>query len=350
MPSPPASSSIASSTSTWADSTMIAVPGSSARITRAACSPSVACPGGILMSMIASSGRAERTWVSSSTPLPAWPTTSNPERSSKLARPSRSRTSSSARTTRGSLRSADDSAISGGVATPPIIDHRYRSAAGLPSRTRMPGCVISLPPGATGHVGRPDNPRREGKDRHGRGKHASELGSVHVSTSLVRWFSAGQGQPGGADVLAAVPGGHGGMPLARERGQQRRRLVTRDADREVHVLQRPLQRELRGIITAVHLVELGVGDRRVQRTALDDLGQLLVTDAEPVSELHGLGHTLDEDGHVGVDDQLHDAALAGLAQPHGLAPEDVEHRVHPLSRRGWSRRQDEQLALFGRSL
>ena len=38
----------------------------------------------------------------------------------------------------------------------------------------------------------------------------------------------------------------------------------------------------------VHLVELGVGDRRVQRAALDDLRELLVTDTEPVSQLHGL--------------------------------------------------------------
>ena len=29
----------------------------------------------------------------------------------------------------------------------------------------------------------------------------------------------GQGEAGGADVLAAVPGGHSGMPLAGQRGQ-----------------------------------------------------------------------------------------------------------------------------------
>ena len=86
MRSPPASSSIASSTSTCADSTMIAVPGSSARITRAACSPSVACPGGIRMSMTASSGRRrtdQRQQLRAASP--AWPTTSNPDRSSRLA-------------------------------------------------------------------------------------------------------------------------------------------------------------------------------------------------------------------------------------------------------------------------
>src|ERR1700733_11545758 len=102
-----------------------------------------------------------------------------------------------------------------------------------------------------------------------------------LSCGLAWPVPAGQRQAGGADVLAAVPGVNGGMPLARERGQQRRRLVTRGADREVHVLQGPLQRELRGEVTPVHLVQLGIGNRRVQRASLDGLGELLVTDAEP---------------------------------------------------------------------
>src|ERR1700722_14925342 len=50
---------------------------------------------------------------------------------------------------------------------------------------------------------------------------------------------SGQGETRGADVLTAVPGGHGGMPLAGQRGQQRRRLAPHGADREVHILQRP---------------------------------------------------------------------------------------------------------------
>ena len=49
--------------------------------------------------MIATSGWVERTRSTSSTPSPACPTTSKPDRSSRLARPSRSRTSSSAMTT-----------------------------------------------------------------------------------------------------------------------------------------------------------------------------------------------------------------------------------------------------------
>src|ERR1700693_410078 len=75
---------------------------------------------------------------------------------------------------------------------------------------------------------------------------------------------AGQGQAGGADVLAAVPGRYGSMPLARERGQERRCLAARRTDSQVYVLQRPLERELRGIVLPVHLVELGAGDRRIQ--------------------------------------------------------------------------------------
>src|SRR5580693_3140956 len=142
---------------------------------------------------------------------------------------------------------------------------------------------------------------------------------------------SGQGQAGGADVLAAVPGGHGGMPLARQRVQQRQRLTACGVDHQVDVLQRPLQRELRGEVAAVHLVELGVGERRVQRAALDDLGELLVTDTETISQLHGLGHALDEDGQVCVDDKFHLAAPAGLTQPYGLAADDVEHRANRVS-------------------
>ena len=50
----------------------------------------------------------------------------------------------------------------------------------------------------------------------------------------------------------------------RERAQQRRGVTVGGADREVHVLQCPLERELRGIVLPVHLVELGVSDRRVR--------------------------------------------------------------------------------------
>jgi hypothetical protein len=45
---------------------MIAVPGRSSRIACAACRPSVACTDGIRTSMLANSGRAERTRASSS--------------------------------------------------------------------------------------------------------------------------------------------------------------------------------------------------------------------------------------------------------------------------------------------
>src|SRR4051812_499953 len=51
------------------------------------------------MSMIARSGRSSRTRRISSEGVPHWPATSKPERSSRPAKPSRRRTSSSARTT-----------------------------------------------------------------------------------------------------------------------------------------------------------------------------------------------------------------------------------------------------------
>src|ERR1700733_7267239 len=93
------------------------------------------------------------------------------------------------------------------------------------------------------------------------------------STVLAGVGWVGEGEAGGADVLAAVPGGHGGVPLARQRGQERRRLATRGTDREVNVLERPLQRELRGVVAAVHLVQLGVGQRGIQPEALKVVGE-----------------------------------------------------------------------------
>src|SRR6266511_2969956 len=65
-------------------------------------------------------------------------------------------------------------------------------------------------------------------------------------------------QSGGADVLTSVPGRHGGMPLDRERAQQRRDIAGRGADGEIDVFERPLERELGGEVALVHLVELGV--------------------------------------------------------------------------------------------
>ncbi len=106
-------------------------------------------------------------------------------------------------------------------------------------------------------------------------------GSLAFVAPAVTW--AAKCQTGGADVLAAVPGFHCGMPLARERRQQRRGVAARGVDREVDVFQRLLQRELGGEVTPVHLVELGVGERRVQRAALDDLRELLVADPEAIS-------------------------------------------------------------------
>src|SRR6478609_8711519 len=97
---PLANNSSACSTSTCAESTKMAISGNSSRITRAASSPSVVWVGGIRMSATTNSGVFSRTSASSCAPSGACPTTSNPERSSRLAKPSRSNKSSSATTTR----------------------------------------------------------------------------------------------------------------------------------------------------------------------------------------------------------------------------------------------------------
>jgi hypothetical protein len=133
----------------------------------------------------------------------------------------------------------------------------------------------------------------------------------------------------------------GRVPLPGQRRQQRRLVVAGHLERQVHILERPLQRELGREIAAFHLVQLGVRDRRVQRSALDGLVQPGGVDAQPASQLQGLGDALDQRGHVGVDDELQLAALAGLAQPHGFAADRRERRPDDRLRRGRPRRQDQ---------
>ncbi len=67
--------------------------------------------GGIRISTTTTSGLASRTSASSSTALPTWPTTVNPDRSSRLAKPSRSRVSSSATTARSGAGAVPASAV-----------------------------------------------------------------------------------------------------------------------------------------------------------------------------------------------------------------------------------------------
>jgi hypothetical protein len=71
---------------------------------------------------------------------------------------------------------------------------------------------------------------------------------------------------------------------------------------------------------------------RVHRAALDRLGELPVVDAEPICQLQRLGHALDQDRHVRVDDELQLTALARVAQPHSLAAGSREHRAGTLRR------------------
>ncbi len=73
---PPASNSIACSTSTWADSTTTAVSGNSSRMMRAASRPSEEWDGGIRMSVTTKSGANSRTMARSWLPSRACPTTS----------------------------------------------------------------------------------------------------------------------------------------------------------------------------------------------------------------------------------------------------------------------------------
>ena len=87
-------------------------------------------------------------------------------------------------------------------------------------------------------------------------------------------------EAGGADIVPAVARVHSIAPLARQCGKQWQTAVAGRSEGQVHVLERPLQGEFGGEIALFHLVQLGVGDRCVQRAALDGLGQLGVIDAQ----------------------------------------------------------------------
>src|SRR5215472_19118762 len=90
------------------------------------------------------------------------------------------------------------------------------------------------------------------------------FGQLHAVGSVRhgRARLAPQGEAGGADVFPAVAGLDGQPPLAGQRLQHRQPVTVGGREGQVHVLQRPLQRELRPEVTAAHLVQLGVGDRR----------------------------------------------------------------------------------------
>src|SRR4051794_15964098 len=119
----------------WAESTSMPMCGNSARMMRAACRPSSLWPGGMRTSIRTTSGRCARTLRSRSSRSPAWPTTSKPACSSTRTVPARSRTESSAMTTRkgsstpGSRRSARVSnCVTGGYMPPKLrLDGRPRN-------------------------------------------------------------------------------------------------------------------------------------------------------------------------------------------------------------------------------
>src|SRR5712691_2794521 len=154
----------------------------------------------------------------------------------------------------------------------------------------------------------------------------------------------------GADVFPAVTGFDGGVPLTGKCLEQRQLVAASRGDRQVHVFERPFQRELGCEVAAFHLVQLGVGDRRVQRPALDDVAELALIDSQVGGQLERLGYALDQDRHVGVDDQLHPAALSRLPQPDCLAADRRERRPDDVFRSRRPRGQDEQLTRVGGAL
>jgi hypothetical protein len=137
------------------------------------------------------------------------------------------------------------------------------------------------------------------------------------------------------------------MPLTGQRGQQRQPGPAAGVQGQVDVLERPLQRELGSVVTAGDLVQLGVGDRRVERTALDGRVEGGHVDTQPPGQFHGLGDPFDQRGHVGVDHQLQPAALARRAEPDRVPPDRRERLAEWLPRGIRPGRQNEQPPLLG---
>ena len=96
------------------------------------------------MSTTTTSGLVSRTSASSSTALPTLPTTVNPERSSRLAKPSRSRVSSSATTARSGAGAVPASAVLVSIVNAwsfrvaCLRNHLAPRSAGLPSTVPVP--------------------------------------------------------------------------------------------------------------------------------------------------------------------------------------------------------------------
>ena len=85
-------------------------------------------------------------------------------------------------------------------------------------------------------------------------------------------FLSTQLQASGADILPAMASGDGCPPLLRQGSEQRQSVTLSRRDREVHVFEGPLERKLRRKVPTLHLVQLGIRDWRVQRTALNGVG------------------------------------------------------------------------------
>src|SRR5580698_1404233 len=159
---------------------------------------------------------------------------------------------------------------------------RYVPSYAVPARTEVPGALRTPAP-------------------------------VPASVSAGIRTGGAQCQPRDADILPAVAGVDGGTPLTGQRGQHGQRAGACRSDRQVDVLERPLQREFGCEVTASHLVQLRVGDGGVERAALDGLRQLYFIDAQLAGELEGFGYALDQGGHIRVDDEFHATAPACFA-------------------------------------
>src|ERR1019366_2002726 len=83
-----------------------------------------------------------------------------------------------------------------------------------------------------------------------------------------------------ADVKPAGALADERIPPIADRVEDGQRPVRRRAEREPDVLERPLQREVRRVVTGVHLAELGERKWRSEVPGAQEIKYLIVSDAE----------------------------------------------------------------------
>ena len=118
----------------------------------------------------------------------------------------------------------------------------------------------------------------------------------------------------------------------------------------MHVLERERQRELGRELAFGNPLQLGSLPRRHERAAAKRVHYRLGLKAQPASQSYGRGNRFGREREPGVVHQLQPCSGPGLANPDRALAERVEQRSDTRTRLAGTRREDHQLAAFGRIL